>query len=514
MSDESKETESPEVETEAKSAEESGEKSEEKSEETPKATSAAKAAERAAKKSIFGSVKFVLAFIATLGLGYFAGQKIQEWRRPPVELETGDRYKVDLRGDEPQIGPDDALVTIIEFSDFQCPYCARAAGPLEDAVGDFDDDVRLIFKHYPLPGHAKALPAAYAAWAAHQQGKFWEFHDRLFDAKADIGGLPDWVEELELDPEKLGTDMESAAAKEQIDDDHLAGGRVGIGGTPSFVVNGHMYSGVKTEGEWKQIIEAELEIAKTVLDDGAERGEVYAKLMENAAATRGGGERQGVGGAPSERPAQQRRPGEPDPALHYQLPVGDGRPQLGPDDALVTIVEFADFHCPYCGKVAETVKKVQSEHPDEVRIIFRQRPLAMHPKAKPAAKAALAAHRQGKFWEMHDILFSQRPGLPEQFQEAAEELGLDVEKFQADMEDPAIAEMVEQDGALASKFGSRGTPAFFINGRFLGGAQPYSAFDALVTEELEKAKKRVEGGVAPADVYMKIMSEAETEVKD
>jgi protein-disulfide isomerase len=196
------------------------------------------------------------------------------------------------------------------------------------------------------------------------------------------------------------------------------------------------------------------------------------------------------------------------------VPAGEDRPQLGPDDALVTIVEFADFHCPYCGKVAETVKQVQADHPDDVRIIFRQRPLAMHPKARPAAKAALAAHRQGKFWEMHDVLFHKRPGRPDQFKAAAEEVGLDVEKFQADMEDPAIAEMVEQDGAIATKYGSRGTPAFFINGRFLSGAQPYEAFDALVNEELEKARKRVEGGVAAASYYETLMAEAETEVKD
>jgi protein-disulfide isomerase len=209
-----------------------------------------------------------------------------------------------------------------------------------------------------------------------------------------------------------------------------------------------------------------------------------------------------------------RRPGEPDPAKHYQVPAGENRPQLGPDDALVTIVEFADFHCPYCGKVAETVKKVQADNDDDVRIIFRQRPLNMHAKARPAAKAALAAHEQGKFWEMHDVLFEKRPGRAEQFRELAESLGLDVAQFEADMESEEIAAMIKEDEDIATHYGSRGTPAFFINGRFISGAQPYSAFDALVKEELETAKKRVDEGVARGDVYETLMSEAETEVKD
>jgi protein-disulfide isomerase len=465
------------------------------------------------KKTLLGSAKFVLAFIATLGLGYFAGQQIQEWRRPPVELQTGDRYKVALRGDEPQVGPNDALVTIIEYSDFQCPYCARAAEPLKDAVESYDGDARLIFKHYPLPGHGKAAPAAYVSWAAHQQGKFWEMHDRLFESKADIGNLAKWTEELGLDGAVLGEDMESEEAKKQVDADHISGGQVGIGGTPSFVVNGHMYSGTKTKGQWQDIIDAELETAKKVEDDGTPRAEVYAKLMEGAKETRGGGG-DGLGGPPGDRPANKRRPGEPDPAKYYNVPVGEGRPQVGPDDALVTIVEFADFHCPYCGKVAATVKKVQSENPDSVRIIFRQRPLNIHKKARHASKAALAAHRQGKFWEMHDVLFSRKVRTVEEFKGFAEELGLDAAQFDQDFEDPTLEEMIKEDEGIANHYGSRGTPAFFVNGRFMSGAQPYSAFDRMVKQELEVAQAKVDSGVAPGDVYETLMNEAETEVKD
>jgi protein-disulfide isomerase len=467
--------------------------------------------ESAPPKKLLGGAKFVVAFIATLGLGYLAGQWIQKWRRPPVEIETGDRYLVELRGDEPQKGAAEALVTIVEFSDFQCPYCARAVGPLDEAVSDHADEVRLVFKHYPLPGHQNALPAAYLAWAAHRQGKFWEMHDRLFEAKGDISQLSTWATELGLDAERLGADMESQPAKDQVDADHLAGGKIGVGGTPSFVVNGHMYSGVKTADDWETIIAAELEVARGLVDAGTPPGEVYAAIMKDAATSRG----RGSGGkAPSERPQAQRRAGEPDPAKVYAVPTGEGRPQLGRDDALVTIVEFADFHCPYCGKVADTVERLQATYPEDVRLVFRQRPLAIHPKAREAAKAALAAHRQGKFWEVQEVLFTERPGDAEALAKIAERIGLDVERFRADLADPAIEAMLVEDEGVADRFGARGTPAFFVNGRFVGGAQPYSVFDTLVVQELEKARARVEEGVAPAEVYATILAQAETKVED
>ena len=112
--------------------------------------------------------------------------------------------------------------------------------------------------------------------------------------------------------------------------------------------------------------------------------------------------------------------------------------------------------------------------------------------AKPAALAALAAHKQGKFWEMHDALFekaaSERGALGKEgvFTELATQLSLDVAKFEADMKDPELAKMVAEDQKVAQQFGAGGTPAFFVNGRFLSGAQPFSAFKTVIDEELGK----------------------------
>lgn len=231
----------------------------------------------------FGSTAIgILGFVIALGGGFFIGQWIRRPPAAPVEIVEGDRYSVRLRGDEPTRGPDDALVTVIEFADFQCPYCGKGAGPLEEVREEYDRDVRVIYKHYPLPFHRKAPAAARAAWAAHQQGKFWEIHDWLYEHKAELDGIDAEIERLDMDLEKFRVDSVSKAAIAAVEDDSLAGGLVGVSSTPAFVVNGHPYRGARGADVWEQIVKAELVAAKKLLDDGVPRSDVYAKLMEGA----------------------------------------------------------------------------------------------------------------------------------------------------------------------------------------------------------------------------------------
>ena len=454
------------------------------------------------RQSGMGTAIGVLGFVAALGGGFFIGQW---WNNrdaaAQVELVEGPRYRVTLQGDEPQLGPEDALVTIIEFADYQCPYCVRAAGPIKQAV-EKDKDARLIYMHYPLPNHTKAGPAAQAAWAAQQQGKFWEMHAWLFEQKSEIEGLEQKVKSLGLDWSRFQQDMLSEGARKAVDANFLAGGKAGVTGTPTFFVNGRRYVGSKSLADWKKIIAAEKKEAERMVAAGTPRAQLFAKLMEDA-----------IEGRPARAPGADRRPGEPDPAATYRVPA-DERPALGPDDALVTIVQFSDFECAFCERVAPTVKTLVEQN-DDVRLVFRNLPLEMHPNAPGAAKAALAAHRQGKFWEMHDALFANRKRLGDAlYVELARELGLDVERFEADMQDPAIAAMVEEDERLARQYNVRGTPAQFINGRFLSGALPPDAFLRVIEEEREKARALVEGGTPAASVYTEIMSSAQTRVSD
>ena len=131
----------------------------------------------------------------------------------------------------------------------------------------------------------------------------------------------------------------------------------------------------------------------------------------------------------------------------------------------------------------------------------------------PAALAAEAAGRQGKFWEMHDKLFeNQKDMTDENFVAWAGELGLDVEKFKKDMADPAVKKMLEDQQAQGMTLGARGTPAFFVNGRFLSGAQPVENFKRLIDEEMKKADKLVASGTPKAQVYEKTIANGKTKV--
>ncbi len=174
----------------------------------------------------------------------------------------------------------------------------------------------------------------------------------------------------------------------------------------------------------------------------------------------------------------------PDPSKVYTIEIGKSS-TLGPPDAAVTIIELADFECPFCASVAPTMRKLLEVYPDQVRLVFKHNPLPIHPKALAAHKAAVAAGAQGKFWEMHDRLFGAQDKLDrEDFKRHARELGLDLPAFERAMDAPETAELIRADQVLAGRMGPMGVPAFFIDGRFIAGAQPYELFRDRIEEEL------------------------------
>lgn len=158
----------------------------------------------------------------------------------------------------------------------------------------------------------------------------------------------------------------------------------------------------------------------------------------------------------------------PDPSRAYSLPV-EGSPVKGAASAPITIVEFADYQCPYCARSEAMITEALAAYPNQARFVFKHFPLtSSHPQAMPAALAAVAAQRQGKFWEMHEILFANQRALSdEQIVEYARKIGLDMRRFEADMRSEDAKAQVEADRRLARRAGVRGTPTVFINGRLL-----------------------------------------------
>lgn len=174
-----------------------------------------------------------------------------------------------------------------------------------------------------------------------------------------------------------------------------------------------------------------------------------------------------------------------DPEQVYPIAIGTS-PTKGPKDAPVTIVEFLDYQCPFSRSSVELIDEVVRNYPQKIRLVVKQFPLAqLHRDARVAAKAALAAHRQGKFWEMHDLLFDKQHALEyERLRKYARVLGLDVERFDADMAAADIDAELRDDVALGRDVKVSGTPTFFVQGKRVG-TRSFEGFKAMIEAALD-----------------------------
>lgn len=209
----------------------------------------------------------------------------------------------------------------------------------------------------------------------------------------------------------------------------------------------------------------------------------------------------GVGGA---APAQQQRPQRPtpDPTKTYAVPADD-LPSIGNPEALVTIIKAYEYACPFCEKVRPTEEQIFKDYGDKVRIVYA--PFVVHPQiATLPQQTACAAYKQGKFKQMNDLLwekaFKTRQFEQPNLEALAKEAGLDMAKYAADMKGDCVSWVNQHQGILGT-FGVGATPAFFINGRFLSGAQPLPAFKTIIDEELKKAESRLGDGSVAATYY-------------
>jgi protein-disulfide isomerase len=165
-----------------------------------------------------------------------------------------------------------------------------------------------------------------------------------------------------------------------------------------------------------------------------------------------------------------------------------GRPEKGPKDAPILMIAFSDYECPYCRRAEDTVEQVLKAYEGKIRYVFRDYPLPFHKNAKPAAVAAGCANQQGKFWEYNQKLFKADLS-PEGLKKTATEVGLDSGKFDACLA-KNDTKTIDQDIADGGAVGVNGTPAFFINGHSLSGAQPFDAFKELIDNELATASQK------------------------
>ena len=411
--------------------------------------------------------------IAAIAAGDTVAAQPETEPQGPAVKPTPATIVMDNIGSE--MGDPDAPVTIVEYTDYQCPYCMRhATETLPRIISEMVETgrVRYIVKDFPLDTiHPEARPAAVAARCAGEQDAYWEMHHELFARQQEWGGLGTAAADFFTTVAK-GLSLDGAAFAEC-----MAGGRhdaviqanqdegvaLGVRGTPGFFINGFPISGAQPYELF--------EYAVSLAEEGT-LADAYA--------------------APSQGAAQ------PEPTPRGPVEVNtDGAFSIGDADAPVVIVEFTDFQCPFCSRhFLQTFPQIKAEYVDtgKVRYVFMDFPLSnIHPQAQLASEAARCAGDQSAYAEMHDLLFSRqdawngRDDAATIFSGFAAELGLDTAAFDACLKAGTHTEAVLADLEYGASLGIDGTPAFFVNGNFISGAQPFEVFQQAIESLLAEA---------------------------
>jgi protein-disulfide isomerase len=419
------------------------------------------------------------------------------------EVDDADPGPIPVGAADPQLGRRDAPVTIVEFGDFQCPFCGRAQVTMREIRERYGDKVRLVWKNAPLPFHPRARPAAVAAMMIFERmgnEAFWTTLDAFYAAQAHLEDIVAAAgNRLGISPGKPAPASEHAEAK--IDADLSLAKEVDAVATPTFFVNGLMLVGAQHADKFSAVIDEQLKKAEDLLARGTPGRRLYAELAKAQYRKE-----------PPKPPPPPPKPAEEDRTV-WLVPVG-GSAVRGKATAPVTIVEFSDFQCPFCRRVVPTLAEIQQIYGDKVRLVFKHNPLPFHPRAAPAAELAIEARAQKGdkgFWAAHDLLFADQTKLDEaDLLVHAKTLGLDLTRVDAAIAKRKHQREIDADQDLGDDLQASGTPHFFINGRRLVGAQPIEKFKAVIDEELAKAEALIKGGVPAAQVYARLQTGAKT----
>ena len=463
----------------------------------------------------------------------------QPTRREPDRAKV---YAVPVAG-YPSEGPGDAKVTLVIAHDYADPYSNKNRTTLAELRKKYGKDLRIVYRNMVV--HPRnAMAGALASCAAHKQQKFAAMEDKLWEAfqqrnldlsEVDIGNGPQkcwetpdgcafvvgFAKDLGFAVDRFKADMKACVQDVAADMAELQG-QFAIAATPSFFINGRFISGAMPTAHFETLVDEELAKANEQIKKGTPKARYYktfvlAKGEKQVVAVVGGG-----GGMPPSTggPRRPSRP-EPDREQTYAVRV-DGFPSKGPADAKITLVVIRDYASPYAERNRATLDELMKTYGSELRLVFRDR--IVHPRnAMAASLATCAAHKQGQFAAMDEAIwdkgFKNRQfdlsdvdlgNGPEKCWDTsagcahvigyATDIGLDVSRFKADMR-ACVPIVTADDTDLATNLQVNATPGFFINGRFLSGAQPVEAFAAVIDDELAKANERIKKGTPKSRYY-------------
>jgi len=397
--------------------------------------------------------------------------------------EDTKEYTFNLDG-TPMLGNGNAKVKIVVWSDFLCPYCKTMEKALEELVKNNPGKYALYMKDKLV--HPTAALEHEAGQAANAQGKYWEFASLLFENQGQItqlssgdqaayqARLVELAQTVGINVDQFKADLESHKYKPVLDKEEQESQQVKISSTPSIFINGRRYSGdadaIKKKAEellaagGKLTGKAGLESRLNDIEDKV------AKLVEYFEKQRGPKIEQGK---------------------EYSFNL-EGGPVIGSRNAKVKVVIFSDFQCPYCERMGQILEEFQAQNPG-MAVFYKN--FVVHPKAQLVHEAAMSASAQGKFKQMHDLLFKNRGDLTRLSQESEDKLkekilelgkeaGLNVSRLKSDLEEGKYREQLAADQAEGKNVGVSATPSVFVNGFFHG----YNPDDikAKISEALKK----------------------------
>ncbi len=369
-------------------------------------------------------------------------------RKPKLDLTIWDAPV----GASPQRGKADALVTIVMFSDFECPFCERGQKTMVKLEAKYGADIRFVYKHHPMPFHAGAEPAAelvQEVFTKKGAAAFWKAHDALYaiGGRIDDDDLRDVAAAAGLDPKATLARVKAKKHREAIEVDQELADSLDASATPTFFVNGRRLTGARSFEEFSETIDDRLAAAKALVEAGTPRADVYAALQKDA------------------------KRADPPQKLDVGAPPKSA-PTRGSGPVIVQV--FSDFECPFCQRHAASLAALEKRFPGKLTIVFRQLPLALHKRARPAAIAALEAQAQRGprgFWQMHDLLFDDDADLSRDGLDAmAKKLGLNEKRFADALDGGKFGALLDEEAEAAERLGITGTPGTFIDGYFVSGA--------------------------------------------
>jgi len=321
---------------------------------------------------------------------------------------------------------------VVQFSAFDCPESAKISSHLEKLQENDRFSLQVIFKH--LPRNPAALQIHEASLAAGAQGKFWQMHERLFKRpEANYTELLEIAKSLDLDVPRLQTDLDERHFRQSVLRDLAEAKGFGITKSPTLFVNGRKLEGI-------------------------DQVRAFVNALINPT------------------------PFGLDPEKTYQFDL-TGSPSRGPADAPITIVEFSDFRCGFCGPNSRNLSKIELAYPGKVRRVFKHFPLKSDALARLPQLGAVAAEKQDKFWEMRESLMNRPLVDQDDLLARARSIGLDLNRFQEDLLTGSQA--IDRDLGAANAIGIRRAPTTFINGKPFGGRQSFRALQKELNHILD-----------------------------